>query len=146
MLDLGGSLARAINNQNCIIYLQGNLGVGKTTLVRGFLKELGHAGKVKSPTFTIVEPYQLNSLMVYHLDLYRLQSADELENIGIRDYFENSVILIEWPENARKLLPKADLICKITFDPHHKNHRDVTLISESVFGEKIIAELTNNYR
>ena len=143
MLKFGANLAKALraalkNNQSCIIYLQGNLGAGKTTLTRGFLKGLDYTGKVKSPTFTIVEPYQLNDLTVYHFDLYRLNDILELENIGIRDYFQNSIVLIEWPERALNFLPKADLIFKIDFAKKTKNQRNITLTSQSKLGEEII--------
>ncbi len=109
MENLGGQLAL-----NCPpglkLFLHGQLGAGKTTLVRGFLKALGHQGTVKSPTYTLVEPYHTNGRTIYHFDLYRLNSPDELDAIGLRDYFDAAAIcLVEWPERGGRLLGTADL-------------------------------------
>jgi tRNA threonylcarbamoyladenosine biosynthesis protein TsaE len=93
-----------------LITLQGNLGCGKTTLSRGLIQSLGHTGAVKSPTYTLVEPYEIGSLQIFHYDLYRLSDPEELEFLGMRDFLDaETLTLVEWPERAGKLLPPADL-------------------------------------
>ncbi|MGD8913198.1 MAG: tRNA (adenosine(37)-N6)-threonylcarbamoyltransferase complex ATPase subunit type 1 TsaE [Candidatus Thiodiazotropha sp.] len=114
---VGGCLAL-----NCsppfIVYLEGNLGTGKTTLVRGFLRQLGYQGRVKSPTYTLLEPYDLAGQHYYHFDLYRLSDPRELDYLGIEDLLDrDALLLIEWPEKGAGVLPQADLMI-------HFSHRD----------------------
>lgn len=120
-----------------VIYLHGELGAGKTTLTRGFLRGLGYTGKVKSPTYTLVEPYDINGQPIYHFDLYRLQDARELEHMGIRDYFTpQAICLIEWPEKGMPFLPKPDVTCHITFVS--SDSREIHLEAHSDKGSAIL--------
>ena len=108
---LGAALARAIaaaGRRALLVLLRGDLGAGKTTFARGFLRACGHEGPVPSPTFTLIEPYELDAFDVHHLDLYRLGDDAELEFIGWRD-LENSVRLVEWPERAPESMRGADI-------------------------------------
>src|SRR5688572_30872143 len=100
-----------------VVHLRGDLGAGKTTLARGLLRGLGHAGRVKSPTYTLVEPYELSSLHCYHFDFYRLKDRSEWEERGFREYFNPAALcVVEWPERAAGLLLPPDLEVSLLFD------------------------------
>jgi tRNA threonylcarbamoyladenosine biosynthesis protein TsaE len=113
-LEAGREFSKKLHH-GLTVYLHGNLGAGKTTFVRGVLQGLGHTGKVKSPTYTLVEPYSVSGFDVYHFDLYRFNDVDEWEAAGFREYFnEKSICLVEWPEKAGNLLPLASFDIKIS--------------------------------
>ncbi len=115
MQEIGRQLARTAGRAG-VIYLEGDLGTGKTTLVRSLLRGLGHAGPVRSPTYTLVEPYPLGDLTVYHLDLYRLADPEELEWLGIRDLDTGTdLLLVEWPDHGAGLLPPPDLVISLQY-------------------------------
>jgi tRNA threonylcarbamoyladenosine biosynthesis protein TsaE len=121
------------------IYLRGPLGAGKTSFARGFLRGLGYTGVVKSPTYTLVEPYHSGSMICYHFDLYRLADPEELEFTGARDYFnESSICLIEWPEKAAGFLAEEDIDCVLE---HHPQGRKMKLNACSAKGEEILLRL-----
>jgi tRNA threonylcarbamoyladenosine biosynthesis protein TsaE len=108
-LAFGAALASALE-PGLVIYLMGELGAGKTTLARGVIRGLGHTGKVKSPSFALVEPYIFSRLYLYHFDFYRFTDPRELGDAGFREYFNpDSVCLVEWPELAAGVVPPPDI-------------------------------------
>ena len=138
MSDFGARIARVTQGHG-LIFLEGNLGMGKTTLSRGIIRGLGHVGAVKSPTFTLVEPYEIGDVRAFHFDLYRLVDPEELEFLGIRDYFEDDALcLIEWPDKGAGFLPKPDLT--ITISPQDSG-RSLKILSQGSRGDAWCAAL-----
>lgn len=134
-LALGAELAQLVLPP-CVVYLQGNLGAGKTTLVRGFMRALGIDNSVKSPTYTLIETYPLADRNIIHLDLYRLKQAAELIHLGLEDYYsETSIFLIEWPEQGFGYLPPADLVCELAI---MRIQRHVTLRGMTDVGNDVL--------
>jgi len=142
METLGARLAVNLGSVR-LIYTHGPLGAGKTTLVRGLLRELGFGGAVKSPTFALVESYEFPELMLYHFDLYRLKDPEELEFIGIRDYLSAragpSVCIVEWAEKAEGLLPPPDI--DVMIQPVNTG-RSVRLVAHSEHGAALLGGLS----
>ncbi len=139
MLDFGAALSKAAEH-GAIIYLIGDLGAGKTTLARGFLRAYGHKGPIRSPTYTLVENYSLSHREVFHIDLYRLSDPEEVEYLGLRDLItETSIGLIEWPEKAKDMIPPADISCSISFDG--KASREINLSAYTERGTTILNAL-----
>jgi tRNA threonylcarbamoyladenosine biosynthesis protein TsaE len=137
MEALGAQLAQVLLAG--IIYLKGDLGAGKTTLVRGLLRGLGYTGRVRSPTYTLIEPYSFDSWAVYHLDLYRLSDARDLEDLGLRDLLsEKALLLVEWPERGSGILPDADLLITIG---HLRAGREVSLEAVTAKGQQLLGTL-----
>ena len=133
------ALASAPALRDAFIELQGDLGAGKTTLVRHLLRALGVAGRVKSPTYAVVEPYELPDLQlnVWHFDFYRFSDPREWEDAGFRDIFASSGLkLAEWPEKAAGFLPRADLI--IALDAVTETSRQVTLKAQTAVGQALL--------
>ena len=117
-LDFGRALAGRLRGQTGLVFLHGDLGAGKTTLVRGLLRGLGHQGAVRSPTYTLIEPYETGEQRIYHLDLYRLGDPEELEYLGLRDLLDGEgLLLVEWPERGTGVLPEPELIIEIEHVP-----------------------------
>jgi tRNA threonylcarbamoyladenosine biosynthesis protein TsaE len=126
---LGLALLELKKADPLIVTLQGELGAGKTTLVGGLLATLGHVGPVRSPTYTLIEPYDLAGRQWYHLDLYRLTNAMQLEELGVRDLLHSgAILLVEWPERASELLAKSDLGVRLAYPGTGREGRQLQLL------------------
>jgi tRNA threonylcarbamoyladenosine biosynthesis protein TsaE len=141
-IAMGKKLANIVKGslkQGIVVYLYGDLGAGKTTLTRGFVQGMGHIGHVKSPTYTLVEPYELNEWQVYHFDLYRLSDPEELEYMGIRDYFaDNCCCFIEWPEKGQGMIKAPDLQINLAYSDEQ---RTLSIQAKTALGEQVLTEL-----
>jgi len=131
-LRLGAALAAGASN-GLVLHLSGELGAGKTTLVRGLLRALGHAGHAKSPSYALVEPYALSRLNLYHFDFYRFKDRSEWLTSGFREHFNpDTLCVVEWPEHVGDLLPPPDLSVSLSY---HGHGRAADLASHSPPGE-----------
>jgi tRNA threonylcarbamoyladenosine biosynthesis protein TsaE len=128
---------------NFVVTLTGNLGAGKTTLTREILKAMGVKGSIKSPTFTLVEPYQVNGTKLFHFDLYRFNDPEEWFDAGFDEYFGwSEICFIEWAEKAQALIPKVDW--SILININQDNIRNLTITTQSDIGEKCLKNLINS--
>ena len=139
-LGFGEKLAQVLQ-PGLIVALSGELGSGKTTLARGILRGLGYEGKVKSPTYTLVEHYKLSRLDLYHFDFYRFKDSRELLEAGFRDDFDSrNVCLIEWAERAQELLPTADLSVSLV---EERGGRRIRIAAQTGLGKNCLARIAN---
>lgn len=138
MSDLGAKLYQSCQ-QGGIIFLQGNLGVGKTTLVRGFLQAAAISQSVRSPTYTLMEHYETQKLNVIHMDLYRLSEPDELEYLAVREFInKQTLFFIEWPDKAQGFFKKVDLQINIDY---HEGGRELSFDAQSEMGKALVLDL-----
>ena len=145
-IALAERVAKAVaehTGSSFLMMLKGDLGVGKTTFARGFIHGSGFHGVVKSPTYTLVEPYPVTGeRMCYHFDLYRLADPEELEFTGARDYFNDTdICLVEWPEKAQGFLPPADWVCEFS---HHDDGRELYITALTDKGKKLMLQVFSN--
>jgi tRNA threonylcarbamoyladenosine biosynthesis protein TsaE len=140
-----GRLLAPLLQPGMVVWLNGDLGAGKTTLTRALLRGLGYAGLVKSPTYTLVEVYVVSSLYFYHFDFYRFNEPEEFDDAGLGDYFRSdAVCLVEWPEKAAGFVPAADLALDFRFaDASPEAGRDVDLVAHGEAGHQCLSALKN---
>jgi len=134
-LEFGRELAGAISGLSgrTTIYLYGDLGAGKTTFSRGFIEGCGHTGRVPSPTYTLLEPYDVTPRPVYHMDLYRLQDGAELEFLGLYDLPESAIFLVEWPDKGEGELFAADILIRLALSADGRS-AELSLCNNDIFG------------
>lgn len=147
LISLARVVAKGVVQQpesSFIMLLKGDLGAGKTTFARGFIQANGYDGVVKSPTYTLVEPYPISfQRMCYHFDLYRLADPEELEFTGARDYFNDTdVCLVEWPEKAEGFLQPADWICEFSYA---KKGRNLVISAQTGKGKKLMLQVFSDF-
>ena len=140
---VGAALSRALRG-GMVVSLHGDLGAGKTTLVRGALRALGWNRAVKSPTYTLVEHYPLSRLYFYHFDFYRFADPSEWETAGLADLFrDDAVCLVEWPERVAGFLPPADVDIQLAYRDANSAGRDLSVVANTVAGEPCLAAIAN---
>lgn len=140
-LDLGSAIGRSLDPKPVLVTLEGPLGAGKTTLVRGVLRGLGYEERVVSPTYTLMEAYPVGGREIVHLDLYRITDPEELEFLGLRERLDQSVVLLEWPERGARWLPTADLAVGLQTDG---TGRRATLVAHSGRGRALLSKLARD--
>jgi tRNA threonylcarbamoyladenosine biosynthesis protein TsaE len=138
-----GALLAAFHPGHAVIFLDGDLGAGKTTLSRGFIQACGHSGHVKSPTYTLMESYSLPDLTIHHLDLYRLSEPEELEYLGMDELDRpKTILLVEWPQRGAGVLPAATLTLQLA---QHDHGRLVTAIPHNSAAEAWIGHIEAHF-
>ena len=141
-MEFGKFLGKSIRpflSVGLIVFLNGDLGAGKTTLCRGILRTFNYLGAVKSPTYTLVEPYQIDIGHINHFDFFRIEHPDELDYIGLEEYFSaDSLSLIEWPDKGKGSLPNDDLTISVDF---YNEKRLIQMNANSDLGEKVCAKV-----
>ena len=134
-----GECIRPFFSEGVIVFLNGELGAGKTTLCRGVLRDFNYFGAVKSPTYTLVEPYQIDIGYINHFDFFRIEHPDELDYIGLEEYFSvDTLSLIEWPDRGKGSLPKDDLTISVNF---HNEKRVIQMNANSDLGEEVCSKV-----
>ncbi|AMK78164.1 MULTISPECIES: tRNA (adenosine(37)-N6)-threonylcarbamoyltransferase complex ATPase subunit type 1 TsaE [Methylomonas] len=140
---LGAALWQALP-EKCLLFLYGELGAGKTTLVRGLLRAAGYEGAVKSPTYTLVEEYEVNGRHLFHFDLYRLKDPEELEWMGMDDYLnQNALCCIEWPQMGAGFLPTADLEVRLNYFQQQRT-AEINVLAKNRLGDIKLNWKNNN--
>ncbi|WP_415878765.1 tRNA (adenosine(37)-N6)-threonylcarbamoyltransferase complex ATPase subunit type 1 TsaE [Methylomonas sp. TEB] len=140
---LGAALWQALPAK-CLLFLYGDLGAGKTTLVRGLLRAAGHTGAVKSPTYTLVEEYEVDGRRLFHFDLYRLKDPEELEWMGMDDYLnQNALCCIEWPQMGAGFLPNADVEVSLNYFQQQRT-AEINVLAKNRLGEIKLNWKNNN--
>ena len=141
-VDIGKKISNFISKRTdpypFLIFLSGELGSGKTTLCKGILKGLGHEGIVKSPTYNLVETYEISGFLIFHFDFYQISHPKELSNIGIKEYLDTNkgISIIEWPEKMISLLPNPDIEIKLNHSLNNENERSLEINSKNSIGLK----------
>jgi tRNA threonylcarbamoyladenosine biosynthesis protein TsaE len=136
-----GAALRAAGPPSLVMFLEGELGAGKTTLARGFLAALGHEGRVPSPTYTLIEPYEVGGYRVLHVDLYRIRTAAEVEDLGLLDQLgAGAVALIEWPERGGRYLPEPDIRLRLEQRPPG---RSLDCVAETPAGREVLDRMAD---
>ena len=140
MESLGGAVGDALRGGGGLLALRGELGTGKTTFARGLLRRLGVEGSIRSPTYTLIEPYEIAGRAVYHLDLYRVAAPGELDFMGVRDLLEEgALVLVEWPERGGRSMPGGDVELALS---HAAPGRVVALCGRTAVGNALLGALT----
>ena len=144
MRATGSALGKALcatRGAALVVTVQGELGAGKTTLVGGLLNALGVPGPIRSPTYTLIEPYETDTVHIYHLDLYRLTDAREVEALGLRDLLDSdAALLIEWPERGAGMLPPVDLHIAIEYPESGAAGRRLALTAATPTGQRLLQQ------